>query len=313
MSFSRRKDDLKAFLGAVLKHGFPSHVIHFGEALGDDLLCTAVARELKKRGARRLWMMSNHKVLFQENADFDAVVEGNHAYLRLARRFLARTMSLSYHKHDFKSDTSTPLKHHIITALCMNAGLSGPVDLRPWFTLSASEKLAGRRTNRQVAIQNSAASARFPMQNKEWDPVRFQQVVDALSGRFNFIQVGSASDPSVRGAIDLRGQTSIRETAAIIKNSLFFIGLEGFLAHLARAVDTRAVVVYGGRSNPSKTGYPCNENVLNQPECSPCMRWSACDFGHRCMQDIHPQHVVAAVERLESRLGSPLEVTTESV
>ena len=313
MGVSRTKNDLKAFLRAVLKYGLPSHVIQFGEALGDDLLCTAVARELKRRGARRLWMMSNHKILFQGNRDIDAVVDGNQAYLRIARRFLARTMSLSYHTHDFTNDTSAPLQNHIITSLCMNAGLRGPIDLRPWLTLSTCENSNGRRADRQIAIQSSIASARFPMLNKEWDPVRFQEVVEVLSERFNFVQIGSPSDPAMRGAIDLRGKTSIRETAAIIKRSIFFIGLEGFLAHLARAVDTRAVVVYGGRSSPLKTGYPCNENVVNQPECSPCLRWSACDFGHRCMKDIHPQHVIAAVDRLVSRLASPLEMATETV
>ena len=55
--------------------------------------------------------------------------------------------------------------------------------------------------------------------------------------------------PPLKGALDLRGKTGLREAAAILSNSLVFIGQVGFLMHLARAVDCRSVIVYGGQRN----------------------------------------------------------------
>ena len=47
----------------------PKTLLYFGYAPGDDLLCTAVMRELRKRGKDRLLMVSDHRELFEGNQD----------------------------------------------------------------------------------------------------------------------------------------------------------------------------------------------------------------------------------------------------
>ena len=47
----------------------PKVLLYFGFAPGDDLLCTAVLRELRKRGRDRLLMVSDHRELFAGNQD----------------------------------------------------------------------------------------------------------------------------------------------------------------------------------------------------------------------------------------------------
>jgi hypothetical protein len=42
------------------RFGLPEVIIRFGYGLGDDLLCTAVLRELRKRRRGELWMISNY-------------------------------------------------------------------------------------------------------------------------------------------------------------------------------------------------------------------------------------------------------------
>lgn len=37
--------------------GWPEHMIFFGQGMGDDRLCTAVARESKKRGPGKIAML----------------------------------------------------------------------------------------------------------------------------------------------------------------------------------------------------------------------------------------------------------------
>jgi ADP-heptose:LPS heptosyltransferase len=127
------------------------------------------------------------------------------------------------------------------------------------------------------------------------------------------VQVGSASDVKLEGAVDLRGQTSLRETAALLANSLVFVGLAGSLMHLARAVDCRAVIIYGGREKPAITGYVANKNLFTQVRCAPCWLRNTCEFNHKCMDMISVDHVVAAVADQISRFGALLEVQTASL
>ena len=81
-----------------------------------------------------------------------------------------------------------------------------------------------------------------------------------------------------------------------------FLGLVGFVMHLARAVECPSVIVYGGREPPELTGYACNTNLDSRPPCSPCWYYSHCEFDRRCLTAIAPAAVVNAVTRL---LASP--------
>jgi hypothetical protein len=195
--------------GVLSRHGRPRHLLFFGVALGDDLLCTAALRELRRRGHRGLWMMSRHPSLFELNDDVDAVVPWERRYHMLAWRLGARITRAWYARYDEVRDVSTIPDRHIIALMCQAAGLSGPVTLRPYLTLSDAERERGRLAERQVVVQSSGLSAHWAMPNKEWEAARFQQVVRALRRDFTFVQLGSPSDPPLDGCIDLRGRTTM--------------------------------------------------------------------------------------------------------
>jgi len=112
------------------------------------------------------------------------------------------------------------------------------------------------------------------------------------------------------GARDLRGNTTLREAAAILNRSLCFIGTSGLLVHLARAVECRSVVIYGGREHAWQSGYTCNENLESHLPCAPCWLWQDCDRDRECMKQITSDQVVAAVDRALARGGEPLAVDT---
>jgi ADP-heptose:LPS heptosyltransferase len=159
---------------------------------------------------------------------------------------------------------------------------------------------------RQIAIHSSGAAARYPILNKEWFPERFAQVAEALASRFNLVQLGAPEDPLLPGVRDLRGKTTVRESAAVLSQSQLFIGLEGFLMHLARAVECRAVIVYGGHSHPDQTGYEAFENLYSAVPCAPCWLRDHCPHNHECMRRITATEVLAGVERQVALLGSAL-------
>lgn len=287
--------------------GRPEHVLFFGHGIGDDLLCTAVARELKKRGTGRIVMLSKHPSLYQKNPDIHAVYR--RGYPTAGRRRYAgySTIIPQFSNYDMASDKDVFKQEHIIATMCRIAGITGTIELRPYLTLSSEEIQQGKISERQAVIQSAGlASGSGVMKNKEWFPERFQQVVDQLGGELSFVQLGNKQDPLLSGVVDLRGKTSLRESAAILSNSQVFVGQVGFQMHLARAVNCRGVIVYGGRENPAVSGYECNENLVGKTSCSPCWQRNRCDHDRECMRMIDADHVVEAAKRQLSLWGHPV-------
>jgi ADP-heptose:LPS heptosyltransferase len=174
-------------------------------------------------------------------------------------------------------------------------GLSGIGEPKLFLSLQEIEGMKLRNKSPYIAIC-PVGKRKFSANRKEWGLSRFQRLRDLLSD-YNFIQIGLAGDPILEGVINHSG-LSIRESAAVIKNSLFFIGLEGGLMHLTRAVGKNSVIVYGGCIHPSISGYPENMNIGNRLDCSPCFhstyRHDDCPT-MLCMEDIEPKEVAQKI------------------
>lgn len=302
----RLRGELPWVLKAFRNHGIPGMLFHFGVAPGDDLLCTAMFRELSSRSCNNIWLMSGHPQIFSGNADLAQVVPPDDRFRDYAAIWGVPFQLLEYAKYDRERDISPPPPRHIIAELCFRAGIQGRVELRPYFHLTAAEKEKGVWACGLIAIQSSGLGAKWPMQNKQWFPERFQAVVNGLKSEFKFVQLGSLNDPVLDGVMDLRGKTSIRETAAVLASSRLYIGNAGFLMHLARAVECPAVIIYGGREAPWQTGYACNENLYSAVPCAPCWLWNTCDHGRVCMENISAAAVVHAVRKIAGRTSGPL-------
>ena len=272
---------------------------------GDDLLYSALAREWHKRTKEKVFVISRHRALFANNPAVAGVLppDGNSVYQ--AERCGWRVAHPAYLKV-YASSRPAHLTH-TIAMMADDLGIEGEVSLRPVVYLKNTERHKGRIGASQIAIQSSVLSARFPSYNKQWPVERMAQVAEALARRHTIVQVGGVSDPLLPGVIDKRGEKDLRTVAAILAESQLFVGLEGFLSHLARAVDSRSVIVYGGYTRPEETGYPCNENLYKGLPCSPCWEPSGCDFARKCLDVISPAHVLAAVDRALAKKGQPLE------
>jgi ADP-heptose:LPS heptosyltransferase len=101
---------------------------------------------------------------------------------------------------------------------------------------------------------------------KWWDARRYQEVVDHFHGRIEFVQVGERSHhhPPLRGVVDLRGQTTLRQLVRLMYHAQGALSPVSLLMHLAAAVETSpgmpknrpCVVVAGGREPPHWSQYP---------------------------------------------------------
>jgi ADP-heptose:LPS heptosyltransferase len=284
-------------------------VVYFGgDGIGDELLCSAPLHELRRRGETGVCLMTRRPEFFSHSPDVADVRPMDYTALRFLQRAGVRTSPTGYIHAQLPPDIDVPPPRHLIAEMCRLCGIRGEIELRPYLTLTTEELAAAERFAGCLVVQSSRRSASLTIGNKEWIPERFQAVVDALAQRGRIVQIGQKDDPLLRGAEDLRGKTSLRESAAVLQQARGFIGLVGFLMHLARAVDCPAVIVYGGREAPNQSGYTCNENLYNQVPCAPCWRWNSCVFEHRCMTGIQANDVVAAVDRLLARPRGPLAV-----
>jgi hypothetical protein len=303
-------------VGEVKRFGLPRHLVYFyGMTPGDDMMCTVVLREMRRRGRRGIWMMTRFPELFERNTDVDAVVPFDGRYERLVNWLGGRAWYAHYGGHNHETDHSPIPQRHIIALMCQACGITGPVRLRPYLRLADEERRAGRLASRQIALHSSGRSAYSAMRNKEWFPDRLQRVVHQLRGDYTIVQLGSRDDPPLDGCVDLRGRTSMRQSAAILANSTLFLGQVGFLMHLTRAVDRPSVIIYGGRELPWQSGYSCNTNLAGRPACSPCWRWNACDhpIERACMREIEVERVVEAVRERAARADEPLAEDTDDI
>jgi hypothetical protein len=301
--------EIRIFLSAG---GFPKVLLHVGAAPGDDLVCTAVARELRKRGIGPTWMISNYPEMFAGTGDVRMVLptsidgEAFGKFWSLDYRYLACPPVVS-------NDRSEPPARHLIAEQCVRAGITGKIDLRPYIRLCDEERASGAWAAGRIAIQSSGLGSKYPMRNKQWYPERFQAVVYALRRKYDFVQLGSDSDPPLDCVTDLRGRTDIRQVAALLYHAALYVGNAGFLMHVARAVECPSVIVYGGREAPWQTGYPCNTNLHTALSCAPCWRWNSCDYDRKCMDSITAAAVVQEVRQTLAKPRGLLRIDTTEI
>ena len=300
------------FAGVVnrARHGFPSRFFQGAGRIGDDLMCTTVFRELRKRGKGSIAISTPNPSLFEKNPDVEKIIRQTDSRLNRWGRAGLPFLTLAHTGYDAARDMDLPPNEHVLIRMCRLAGVAGPVELRPYIFLTPAELAAGRHAENQVAIQSTGHGRADAMLNREWYPQRFQELCAQLRSDVRVVQVGSASDMKLEGAVDLRGKTNLRQTAAVLANSLVFIGLVGFVMHLARAVDCRSVIIYGGREKPAITGYVANKNLYHQVRCAPCWLRNTCEFNHKCMDMVSVDQVITATADQIGRYGTLLEVQT---
>jgi len=298
-------------LALLVKHGAPSHIIAFGDALGDNLLLTVLTRELYDRGFKKIWIKSNHKELFEHNPHIVHVLPFNALLSSTVLRFYGvKKVFPKYTIYDESEDRDEVPDKHIVLKMADCVRLFGPILVKPLLILTQEERCAAEWAKGKIIITTTTTAAFVPMSNKEWPVEKYQQVVNHFKHNYQFIQLGSLTDNPLSGVTDMRGKTDIRQTAAILSHALLLISHVGFIMHLARSVDCRTVIIYGGREKPDQSGYACFENIYSAIECSPCWLHNTCHYDKKCMQIISAQMVQDAVLKQIKLLGTPLKIDT---
>ncbi len=143
---------------------------------------------------------------------------------------------------------------------------------------------------------------------KEWTDSGFGEVGRHLAQRgVRPIILGTEPAHNIVQAcgeiLDLSGDTNLGEAVAILARARVLVAVDSGVLHLCAAVGTPVVGLYGS-SNPAITGPQGDGHIVltSGADCSPCVR-TECSLGRKCMTQLKPETVIAAIDEILTRGG----------
>src|SRR4029450_11349460 len=117
-----------------------------------------------------------------------------------------------------------------------------------------------------------------------------------LGGSQDMVLASEVEIACGQGTTNLVGRTSLKEAVGIIARAKVAVGPDTGLMHIAAAVGTPVISLWGATS-PSRTGPHGFEELVIQgkADCSPCYR-RHCPIGRVCMQSIDVETIMAKIE-----------------
>ena len=144
-------------------------------------------------------------------------------------------------------------------------------------------------------------------ESKGWFAAQVSSCASRIHERYglDIVLLGSSSDAALAreaelscafGITNLVGHTSLKEAVGIIARARLAVGPDTGLMHIAVAVGTPVVSLWGATS-PARSGpYGFEELVIRgKADCSPCYR-KRCPIGRICMQSIDVEAIMAKVK-----------------
>ena len=141
---------------------------------------------------------------------------------------------------------------------------------------------------------------------KQWPPAHYAELARRLAARgFQIWILGSAKDSAVARSIvnsnpavfDLTGQTGLGDAVDLLALTRAAVTNDSGLMHVAAALDVPLVAIFGS-SSPEHTPPLSHRAAIEtlRLSCAPCFE-RHCPLGHtRCLTDITPDRVLAALE-----------------
>ncbi|MEJ7622470.1 MAG: glycosyltransferase family 9 protein [Pyrinomonadaceae bacterium] len=186
-----------------------------------------------------------------------------------------------------------------------------PVDDQPTTRLAVSE--AGRTARVRIRASLAPYALIHPstaFATKQWPTENFAQAVEHLAARgIESVAIASPSETAVLDELNRKSSVAITtfddltlpEITALASQAKIFIGNDSGIAHIAAAVGTPTVVIFGS-SNRNHwrpwTDAP-NEIVFNEFACQPCAGYECKVFGEpRCILTVTPESVFAAINKV---------------
>ena len=143
-------------------------------------------------------------------------------------------------------------------------------------------------------------------ETKLWNNHKFADLADLISQDLQMKiaftgsdkeQIDKITSSMTTDGINLGGETSLQDLACIYKKARMVISTDSGPMHLAAAVGTPVIALFGP-TDPDRTGpYGAGHTIVRAGlDCSPCLL-KKCST-KKCMEDISPEQVFAVVKRM---------------
>jgi len=254
---------------------------------GDVVMLTAAVRDLKRAhpdwqidvrtAAPALWENNPH---LTEIADDDPDAE----HIKCQYPLIHRSNKLPYHFiHGFRKFLEGKLGISI-----PQGPFSGDIHLsdeeKSW--TNQVEETFGHKGDFWIIV----AGGKFDFTAKWWSPAYYQEVVNRLAGKVQFVQCGESKHwhPPLEGVLNLVGKTDLRQFVRLVHHAAGVICPVTMAMHLAAAVPTPpgrlinrpCVVIAGGREPTHWEAYPAHQ-FLHTVGALPCCEKGGC-WRSRC-------------------------------
>jgi ADP-heptose:LPS heptosyltransferase len=181
--------------------------------------------------------------------------------------------------------------------------------------LAVKLERAGIDAKSRIAMIHPAAA----FDTKTWSAANFALVAEYFATlEMNVVAVGTKNE---RGVLDAMKDSSnvpvvdfddlsLPEIAALAERSSIFVGNDSGIAHIASAVGTPSVVIFGSSNVAHWRPWTDarNEVVFEPFECQPCAGYRCEKFDEpKCILAVRPEGVIEAIERVLA--ASPKDAT----
>jgi heptosyltransferase-2 len=211
--------------------------------------------------------------------------------------------------------TANPLAHQIHEYLHLAAALgANPEPLAPQLTVTPEEIAAARKKfglNQITGLIFGLNPGAEYGPAKRWPVEKFIAAAQEIQQRTNctWLLFGGKSDQAItapiqsaignrQSAINLAGQTSLRELMALLKLCRVLLTNDTGPMHVAAALGTSVVVPFGSTSpaltGPGLPGDPRQRLLTSDAPCAPCFL-RECPIDFRCLNGLGVDCVVEAV------------------
>jgi len=248
---------------------------------GDELIVTGIARKMQEHDRRKL------RVVYEGGASrWCELWNGNPRIARRDERGNFRLLRA-------RSDGLRPYMAAQSPRRWTWKQYAPPVG--EIYFAEAERQFGARYAERLIVEPNLKAKA---SRNKDWGWARWVALASLLQARLGMrvTQLGPAGTRLLPGAEHVV-TPSIRRAAAVIATARAAVLTEGGLHHVAAAVGTRAVVIYGGYISPAVTGYERQLGFFTG-EGFGCGMRVPCAHCHEAMARIDPARVADSLAGL---------------
>lgn len=138
---------------------------------------------------------------------------------------------------------------------------------------------------------------------KHWFDERWTELAGAIRDRVGHrvVMLGGPADrehgariadASQGGIVNLAGQLSLMQSAAVIKQAAALVGVDTGLTHMGTAFRRPTVALFGATRPYLETASPLTRVLYHPFPCSPCRRSPVCSGEFPCMADLTVAEII---------------------